>query len=236
MVWDHDEAADAGVDLPLGQAFGWVEGATHYQSLLVGDRDGVWYNRFPMPYQRQAIVQIDTEKPIKGTIRVRTLRGVAPDAGFFHSVQRQSIPARAGQDFTWLKEEGRGHFAGVLLFTQGKAKLPYWLEGDDRFKVDGRLVIHGTGTEDYFNCGWYALPGRLDGPATYAVHGFPVYRNRGGETWQVAAYRWHLSDPVPFTRTIEAGIEHGGDNTVAADYRAAVSWYSERPGPLRTVY
>jgi hypothetical protein len=188
-----------------------------------------------MPYHRQAIVRIDTEKPLKGTIQVWTVRGVALDAAFFHSVQRQSIPARAGEDFLWLKEEGRGHFAGVLLMTEGKAKLPYWLEGDDRFKVDGRLVIHGTGTEDYFNCGWYALQGRLDRPATYAVYGFPVYRNRG-ETWQAAAYRWHLSDPVPFARTIEAGIEHGGDNTVAADYRAAVSWYSERPGPLRTVY
>ena len=162
MVWDHDEAADAGVDLPLGQAFGLVEGAGPYQSLLVGQRDGAWYNRFPMPYHRQAIVRIDTEKPLKGTIRVRTLRGVAPDAAFFHSVQRQSIPTRTGEDFTWLKEEGRGHFAGVLLMTEGKAKLPYWLEGDDRFKVDGRLAIHGTGTEDYFNCGWYALQGRLD--------------------------------------------------------------------------
>src|SRR5208283_3473233 len=30
MVWDHDEAADAGVDLPLGQAFGWVEGSGPY--------------------------------------------------------------------------------------------------------------------------------------------------------------------------------------------------------------
>ena len=113
--------------------------------------------------------------------------------------------------------------------TEGKAKLPYWLEGDDRFKVDGRLAIHGTGTEDYFNCGWYALQGRLDGPVTYAVHGFPVYRNEGG-TWQVTAYRWHLGDPVPFTRTIEAGIEHGGDNTAVANYCAAVFWYSQRPG------
>ena len=232
MVWDDDEAAHSSVDLPLGQAFGWFEGASPYQSLVMGQRDGTWYNRFPMPYHRQAIVQINTEKPLKGTIRVRTLRGVAPDAAFFHSVERHSIPTRNGEDFTWLKAEGRGHFAGVLLMTEGKAKLPYWLEGDDRFKVDGRLAIHGTGTEDYFNCGWYALQGRLDGPATFAVHGFPVYRKRG-ETWQVAAYRWHLSDPVPFARTIDAGIEHGGDNTVAADYRAAVSWYSQRPGPLR---
>ena len=114
--------------------------------------------------------------------------------------------------------------------TEGKAKLPYWLEGDDRFTIDGRLAIHGTGTEDYFNCGWYALPGRLDRPACYPTHGFPVYRNLG-ETWQAAAYRWHLADPVPFARSIDAGIEHGGENDVNANYRAAVFWYSDRPGP-----
>jgi hypothetical protein len=234
MVWDDDEAANAGVDLPLGQAMGCVLGARPYQSLLVGQHDGAFYNRFPMPYHRQAVVRIDTEKPLKGRIRVRTFRGVAPDAAFFHFVQRRSSPTRSGEDFTWLRDQGRGHFAGVLLMTEGKAKLPYWLEGDDRFKVDGRLAIHGTGTEDYFNCGWYALQGRLDGPATYAVHGFPVYLNEGG-TWQAAAYRWHLGDPVPFTRTIDAGIEHGGENTAVANYCAAVCWYSQRPGLLAPI-
>ncbi len=234
LVWDDDNIGDAAVDLTLGLAFGRVEGAGPYESLLLGQRKGTWYNRFPMPYQRQALIRIDTAKPLKGTIRVRTVRGIAPDAGYLHLVQRQSVPTQSGEDFNWLKAEGRGHFVGVLLSTEGKAKLPYWLEGDDSFKVDGRLAIHGTGTEDYFNCGWYALDGRLDRPSTYAVHGFPVYRKRG-ESWQVAAYRWHLSDPVPFARTIEAGIEHGGENNVAADYRAAVIWYFERPGPLHPV-
>ncbi len=166
--------------------------------------------------------------------RYGACEGSLPTPGFFHCVQRQSIPTRSGQDFNWLKNDGRGHFAGVLLVTEGKAKLPYWLEGDDRFVVDGHLAIHGTGTEDYFNCGWYALEGRLDRPGTYPVHGFPVYRQLG-ETWQAAAYRWQPTDPVPFARAIEAGIEHGGENNVAADYRAAVVWYSERPGLARTV-
>ena len=30
---------------------------------------------------------------------------------------------------------------------------------------------------------------------------------------------------------IDAGIEHGGENDVNARYRAAVFWYSDRPGP-----
>ncbi len=230
LVWDDDEAADAdaGVDLPLGLAFGLVEGGRPYQSLLLGQRADSWYNRFPMPYHRQAILRIDSDKPLRGALQVRTVQGTAADAGFFRAALRESRPTRDKVDVEWLNENGRGHFAGVFLLTEGKAKLPFWLEGDDRFTVDGRLAIHGTGTEDYFNCGWYALPGRLDGPACYPLHGFPAYGHQG-EAWRVAAYRWHLSDPVPYSRSIVAGIEHGGENNVSADYRAAVFWYSERP-------
>ena len=233
IVWDHDEAADAGWTSRWELALGAVPGAEPYQSLLMGQRESGWYNRFPMPYRRQAVVRIDTARPLKGRMLVRTVRGTPPDAAYFHAALRESLPTRPNEDFRWLKGEGRGHFAGVLLMTEGKAKLPFWLEGDDRFTVDGRLAIHGTGTEDYFNCGWYALEGRLDRPAAYAVHGFPLYRGQG-DRWQVAAYRWHLADPIPFSRSIEAGIEHGGENTFAADYRAAVFWYSERPGPRAT--
>ena len=233
MVWDHDEAGDAGVDLPLGLAFGVVDAERPYQSLLLGQKAGRWFSRFPMPYHRQAIVRIDTPKPLKGTMVVRTTRGVAPDAGYFHAALREAVPTRPKEDFTWLQETGRGHFAGVLLMTEGKAKLPFWLEGDDRFTIDSRLAIHGTGSEDYFNCGWYALEGRLDRPAAYPLHGFPIYRGHEG-TWQATAYRWHLSDPVTFSRSINAGIEHGGENDTPANYRAAVFWYSERPDSWRT--
>jgi hypothetical protein len=227
FTWDG--AGQAGVDVPLGHFFGWSEGAIPCRSLLVGDRDGVWYSRFPMPYRREAALRIDTPAPLKGVIEVRTRGEIAPDAGYFRASFRQSHTS-SGTDFPWLQEQGRGHFAGVFSMTQGKAKLPYWLEGDDRFRVDGRLAIHGTGSEDYFNCGWYALPGRLDRPATYPLHGFPVYR-QVGESWQAAAYRWHLADPMPFFRSIDAGIEHGGDNQFPADYRAVVFWYSDRPCP-----
>jgi hypothetical protein len=232
IAWDTDQIELAAVDMPLGLFFGCAQGADSYQSLLVGEREGGWYNRFPMPYHRQALLRIDTSEPLKGVLVVRTVREVPADAAFFHAGFRAAIPARPKEGFTWLSDEGRGHFAGVLLLAEGKVKLPYWLEGENRFKVDGRLAIHGTGTEDYFNCGWYALPGRLDRPACYPLHGFPVCRQQG-ETWQVAAYRWHLSDPVPYTRTIEAGIEHGKGNTTTASYRAAVFWYSQRPGAVQ---
>ncbi|QEH34093.1 hypothetical protein OJF2_26270 [Aquisphaera giovannonii] len=230
MAWEADDDSAPAVDVPLGAAFGIAYGSAPYRSILIGQKDGTWYDRYPMPYRRQAILRIDTEKPLKGTIVARYVKQVAADDGYFRASWREATPARKGEDFPWLKQEGRGHFAGVFLMTEGTSKLPYWLEGDDRFRVDGTLAVHGTGSEDYFNCGWYALEGRLDRPGTYPVHGFSVYQNQG-ERWQVAAYRWHLPDPVPFSRSIEAGIEHGGQNDVAADYRAVVFWYSERPKP-----
>jgi hypothetical protein len=232
LVWDHDEAAEAAVDVPLGHFFGWVESAMPYSSVLVGQGPDGWYNRFPMPYRRQAIVRIDTEQPLKGKVLVHTTRGIPAEAAYLHASFREEKAPQPKVDFRWLAEQGHGHFAGVLLMTGGKSKLPFWLEGDDRFRVDDGLAVHGTGTEDYFNCGWYALAGRLDGPACYPLHGFPVYRNERDQ-WQVAAYRWHLPDPVAFARSIEAGIEHGGENNVAAGYRAAVFWYLDRPGPRR---
>ena len=96
-----------------------------------------------------------------------------------------------------------------------------WLEGDDRFTVDGRLAIHGTGSEDYFNCGWYAVQGRLNGPGGFPLHGFPVYRMTDQNENQAAAYRWHVTDPVAYEQSIVAEMEHGADNKLAADYRSA---------------
>jgi D-arabinan exo alpha-(1,3)/(1,5)-arabinofuranosidase (non-reducing end) len=230
LLWETDEPAEAGVDLPIGYAFGQAFGSQPYRSLVVGQADRTWYLRFPMPYRRQALVRLDTELPIRGTLRVLSVPGAEAAAGYCHAHYVEALPTKPRVDFPLLTDRGRGHYAGLFLATEGRAKLPFWLEGDDRFNVDGRLAIHGTGTEDYFNCGWYALKGRLDGPATYPSHGFPVYR-QDGDTHRVAAYRWHLADPVPYAQSIEAGLEHGEVNLFEADYRAAVFWYSERPGP-----
>ncbi|APW60054.1 DUF2961 domain-containing protein [Paludisphaera borealis] len=235
MVWDQDASGEPGVDLPFDYAFGTLPDAIGFQSLLIGQRGGSWYNRFPMPYHRQASLRIDAEKPIKGKLRVRYRKGVDADAGYLRASYREALPTRPKEDFGWLKEEGRGHFAGVLMSTQGRAKLPYWLEGDDRFTIDGKLAIHGTGSEDFFNGGWYALEGRLNGPSAYPSHGFPIYRSPENEVWQAAAYRWNVADPVPFSISITAGIEHGGENQFEADYRAGVFWYSPNPSPTHRV-
>lgn len=234
LIWDADDAETAGVDAPLGYAFGQAFGSAPYASLLVGQTASGWYLHAPMPYRRSARLRLDTEQPIRGTVRVLTTLKVDPGAGFFRAHYTEALPTQPHVDFPFLNLEGRGHYAGVFLATEGRAELPLWLEGDDRFTVDGQLAIHGTGTEDYFNGGWYAVEGRLSRPATYPSHGVPVYGKQGA-FMRAALYRWHVADPVPFVHAIAAGIEHGEVNTSPADYRAAVFWYSDRPGSGRAV-
>src|SRR5438132_168585 len=82
---------------------------------------------------------------------------------------------------------------------------------------------NGTGTEDYFNSGWY-----FDhGPVSQPLHGAV----KKSDT-EVSAYRFHLNDAVPFQRELRAAIEHGGaSDTHDEDYATVAFWYEERPEP-----
>ncbi len=232
LIWESDDPADAGVDLPLGLAFGRADRSMVYRSLMVGQDAMTWYNYFPMPYRRQALLQIDAEEPIQGLIRVRTLPGVKPGAGYFRARYRASSSSKPGADFEWLNEVGRGHYAGVFLEAEGQGKLSRWLDRVDWLTSDGRPALRGTGLAHAFNGGWHGVKGRLDQAQVFPLSGFPVLRQEG-MTSRAAAYRWHLTDPVPFAHSVTAAIGHGHDNTFAADDRAAAFWYSERPGPVR---
>ncbi len=51
----------------------------------------------------------------------------------------------------------------------------------------------------------------------------PVLRAR------VAAYRWHLLDPVRFRDSVRVELEHGHANEVLADYATTAYWYQTEP-------
>src|SRR2546425_11791597 len=108
-----------------------------------------------------------------------------------------------------LAARGRGALVGVSLNAQSYAKNLAFLEGDEIYTVDGERRGQGTGTEDYFNSGWYFDEGTYAGPYT----GLIVKDDTLG---RVAAYRWHLPDPVPFRDSLRVTIEHGTENTEVA--------------------
>lgn len=114
--------------------------------------------------------------------------------------------------------------------------MTLFFEGDDVTKIDGELRMHGTGSEDYFNGGWYALLDRWDRKMSLPLHGSLDYSLPFART---GGYRLFISDKMPFdkeiTHTIEHGPEHNnkpGDYTSIGMYYAGKSITTDQPQPV----
>jgi hypothetical protein len=130
------------------------------------------------------------------------------------------------EDMPLARIDGSGHLAGVVLrLSSNDPDQRRILEGDDRIFVDGQISpsIHGTGTEDFFNGGWYYKFGPFSAP----WHGNPAHfvDESGDHTTQ---FRFFVSDFVPFTQDIRVGMEHGPRNDEAGTFAATTFWYGSR--------
>lgn len=208
----YDGSATPSVDAPLGDFFGVGHGfERNINSLMVRDSsDGRSRNCYwPMPFRRACRIAITNE----GRRRVanlyyhvdwRKLPSLPADAGYFHALYRQALPAAAGKPYEVLAVEGRGHYVGTVMSVIQTAG-GWFGEGDDLFYVDGEKTagIQGTGSEDYFNDAWSLR--EAEGLYT----GVPVAEGTDVGA-RMTAYRWHLADPIPFTRSFRFDIEHAG--------------------------
>jgi hypothetical protein len=209
------------VDLPVPEFWGFARRSrpqARFQSLLLGvDDAGAYYSFWPMPHRNSLRVELESRGPA-GRVQVETVHlGQWPEKEHLHfHAERVADTTAPGRDIKLLEVRGRGHFAGCILELADKT-----LEGDDRFYVDDEPFPpswHGTGTEDYFRCGWY-------------FHGGPLTRPLYGlldSARPKLAYRFHLADRVNFTRSIVVGFEHGHRNEYVGPYRGVVFWYGER--------
>ncbi|HEY2580819.1 MAG TPA: DUF2961 domain-containing protein, partial [Mucilaginibacter sp.] len=102
-----------------------------------------------------------------------------------------------------------------------------FFEGDDSTSTDGVTRIHGTGSEDYFNGGWYALMDRWDTKMSLPLHGALDYSLPFART---GGYRLYLDDKISFNNHIFHSIEHGPQgNKVPVDYTSMALYYSSDP-------
>ncbi|WP_372662182.1 DUF2961 domain-containing protein [Cohnella sp.] len=125
-------------------------------------------------------------------------------------------------NYVFLEAEGKGHYIGCNLSVthfQGS----WWGEGDDMFFIDGEEMpsIVGTGSEDYFNHAWgmqkVAFPF-----AGSIVHESDV------PGYQVS-YRFHITDPVYFSKSLKVTMEHGHANHLSDDWASTAYWYQTLP-------
>jgi hypothetical protein len=227
---------------PLGDFFGYAWGQPAMQSLLVGTSGDTNYCYFPMPFDRSARVEIVSERttPVQWRAEVRHCAVPrAADEGKFYALWRRENPTTPGKPFTFIETEGRGHLVGVVLQSQGfESGKTLFFEGDDQATIDGELVVHGTGSEDFFNGGWYDVPDRWEKRLSFPLSGCLGYAKHLGRT---GGYRLLLGDAYSFRKSLRLTIEHSGEqNNIPTDYAAVTYLYSERrptahlaPSPLK---
>lgn len=210
MFWDGRERP--AVEAPLGDFFANCFGRRSEvisQPVVVEDADS--YNCYwRMPFRKSARIEIvnQSDKPISllyyniDWIKKETL---PEDTPYFHAQYRQEYPVQAGQDYVVLETEGRGHYVGTVLAV--RTRSPAWFgEGDEKIYLDGETKpsIWGTGTEDYFLSAWGL---RTTSTPYFGVPYFDQWGIVGGHT---SAYRWHVPDPIVFSRGIKVTFEHFG--------------------------
>ena len=86
--------------------------------------------------------------------------------------------------------------------------------------------LHGTGAEDYFGMAW-----GVHRPYQAFDHGVSHYERNLTDhdrfyDGRFVLYRWHLTDPIPFERSLHASIEAGYGNECAQHYESAAFWYA----------
>ncbi len=218
-----DGAKDPCVEAPLADFCGGGYAGAAITSLAFEQSGGSFVSRFVMPFAeslRAELIDFDPDHRVRADL---ALDGVACDVAEFgglrfHARWRRALTKR-GAFHEILKTEGRGHFVGCAL-TMSSPRQIFFLEGDEQALVDGRAPDEwtGTGTEDYFNCGWYFNEGTL----SRNWHGLSHKDEANGE---ISAFRLHVADAIPFTKSFEFRIEHGGQNDQPGVEYASIAWW-----------
>jgi len=210
MYWDGSERP--GVEAPVGDFFANSFGKrSEVISLPVVVEDADSYNCFwHMPFRKSARIEIinQSEKPISllyYNIDWVKKESISKDTPYFYAQYRQEYPVQKGKDYVILESEGKGHYVGTVLSV--RTRSPSWFgEGDEKIYIDGekKASIWGTGTEDYFLCAWGL---KTTSTPYFGVPYFDQWGIVGGHT---SAYRWHISDPIVFSKGIKVTFEHYG--------------------------
>lgn len=218
---------------PAGDFFGFSFGDPAARSLVIGTDEDTCYSYWPMPYEKSIRIELasDNEKGAAIAIRGEVKTADQPKSvneGRFYAVWNREKPTIEGKPYTFINAQGKGHLVGVALQAQGQEPggMPLFFEGDDETTIDGELVIRGTGSEDFFNGGWYDVPGQWEDRVTLPLSGCLDYKRYLART---GGYRILLSDAYPFEKSIHSTIEHGPENNkFVTDYTSVAYVYADR--------
>jgi hypothetical protein len=251
MYWDGESTPS--VETPVGDFFGLGLGEYNAWScpLLSAGGDHALNSYFQMPYAKHARITLTNEgkqavtnlywnidyrqdaKPLPaGTLYFHAqYRQAQPNHGWTSDWYRNNDPRidyrrnPDGKDnYVWFEAKGHGQYVGVTMSIL-QNQDGWWGEGNDRFEVDDGAVptIVGTGAEDYFLGAWGFVSSQA-----FPLHGAPLVGHEVAGS-RSSVYRFHLDQPIPFTKSMKAGIEHGHANARSDNYYSVAYWYQAEP-------
>lgn len=234
---DWDNETTEAIYAPLADFFGYAYGKGAMRSMLIGKAGDKNYCFMPMPYDKSAKMKLIYKKrtgakqnPISLNVKVyynENMRNTTNE-GKFYATWRREINPQKGKYYEFLDVKGKGHYVGTVHVAQGLVPgMTLFFEGDDSTHVDGKMRIHGTGSEDAYNGGWYALLDRWDRGVSLPIHGCLDYSLPMSRT---GAYRFYLTDKLSYEQEIFQGIEHGPEkNDFQVDYTSVAYYYAAQP-------
>ncbi|MGI6609979.1 MAG: glycoside hydrolase family 172 protein [Limnochordia bacterium] len=249
MYWDDEKSPS--VECPIGDFFGLGHATvTYFSSAPLQMFHRAFNCWFPMPFAERGRITVENqgEKDAILYFYVDYQEGTdVQDLGRFHAQWRRQLVVKAdapvgtwtrgatgpvnltGQDnYVVLEAEGRGHYVGCHIDLDTN-EPGWWGEGDDMFFIDGEAwppSLHGTGMEDYFCGAWnYNL---LRQTFCTPYFGY-VFKGNDDYTGKHSMYRYHIEDPVYFSKSLLFSMEHGHGNDRSGDWTSVAYWYQSEP-------
>ena len=217
----------SGVDVPLMSLTGQVAG-DEFISNAICDYDGArLLLRWPMPFKSARLSLVNNTKQdldLDVLARVQTFEA-EPSPFRFCALERSATPVK-GEPVSIFKINGQGAFVGLALDIKAgpdSTRQTFgFLEGNETITADGER-FEGTGTEDYFSSAWYY-------PDKPFFHPYEGLTRKTQKPLDVAAYRFHIPDAIPFRRELDFKFEHGnGNNAADMQWNWVAFWYQKPP-------
>ncbi len=249
-----DGAADASVEVPLGDFFAVTHGRIReFSSALVAVNPGFGSSHglnayFPMPFDTHARITLTNRGlvPIGGPlggiwyhIEYESYTEPLAHAHRFHACYRQERPTEAVGDepnatlHRAVNLDGAENY--VALDTVGEGHMVgLVLEVENKQGAtwygegDDMVFIDGqTWPPSIHGTGSEEIFGGGACPsAEYASHysGFHLIES-ADYSGLVGSYRWYVPDPIHFSSSLRWTIEHGHANNFSNDYASVAYWY-----------
>jgi len=244
MYWDGEERPS--VEVPAADFFcqGWCSYAPVNSSMVTVNPGSAFNCYWPMPFRKRCRMTFENIGEKQSTLYYfidYTLGRVTDDQAYFHAQFRHTVTNETS-DFTVLEGvRGKGHYVGTYL-AWGVHNGGWWGEGEVKFFIDDDArfpTICSTGLEDYF-CGSY----NFDRGGRYQTFTTPyaglcqvlppdqIYKT--GQKFGL--YRWHVPDPVRFSKALRVTVQDLGWKKPGILYLAQKSeiastafWYQTEP-------